>query len=430
MPGLPDRRIRSNNGVPMKCRILALLLLLLLAPASFADEKVFLEAMKYVQRGLYDREMRGVDWPATQDELLPRAKDANSPAETSAIINEAIARLGVSHTRHFISSQREYYELLDVFFPSSIPGQLEKFGLESGPVHYTGVGIVAKDVGGKMFAADVYDGGPAAKAGILTGDELIAIDGNPWGDITPFEGKEDQPVTITIRRDKLGETRDIEVRPASIQPRIMYLRSMRAGAKQIARDGRTIAYVRIRSYASESYQDLLTTMLAGRFAKCDGLVLDLRGGWGGAQAKYMNLFGSLEPDVEFKGRSGEWAEKTASPTWNKPIVVLIDSGTRSGKEILSHAFKTRHRATLVGTRTAGAVLGGSPKILSDGSLLLIAVSDVRVDGKTLEGVGVEPDVIVERQIPYAAGKDAQFERGVDVLFEQLSNEKPPVKSIR
>jgi carboxyl-terminal processing protease len=94
--------------------------------------------------------------------------------------------------------------------------------------------------------------------------------------------------------------------------------------------------------------------------------------------------------------------------------VLVDHGTRSGKEILAHAFKTSKRAVLVGERTAGAVVGGRPYVLSDGSLLLIAVQDVQVDGVRLEGVGVEPDVEVKWDIRFAAGDDPQLKRALEI----------------
>ena len=65
--------------------------------------------------------------------------------------------------------------------------------------------------------------------------------------------------------------------------------------------------------------------------------------------------------------------------------------------------------------------GGSPLILSDASLLYLGVADVRVDGVRLEGVGVAPDVVVERPIPYAAGADPQVDAAIEVLFERLED---------
>jgi len=397
-----------------------MLLALLFSPSCLADERVFLEAWKRVQRTFYDKDMRGVDWPAVRDELLPDARTATTPEQNSEIINRALKRLGASHTYHFIPSQREYWELLDVFFPEGVPENLSRGRFDDGRVRYVGVGVVSRKIDGKLFAIDVYDGAPAANAGIMVGDELISVNGEPWSDVDAFSGKADQEVTVKIRRDKGGPTTDVIVVPKRLQPRSMFLRALKQSARVIEQNDRKIGYVRVRSYASESYQRQLASLLAGPLAECDALILDLRGGWGGAQAEYMNLFGSLAPDVEFRMRSSEWNSKTDSQTWDKPMVVLVDSDSRSGKEILAYAFKARHRATLVGTPTRGAVLGGTASILSDGSLLMVAVSDVRVEGQSLEGHGVEPDVRVERPIPYSAGEDPQLIRATELLSTQLN----------
>jgi carboxyl-terminal processing protease len=70
---------------------------------------------------------------------------------------------------------------------------------------------------------------------------------------------------------------------------------------------------------------------------------------------------------------------------------------------------------LVGERTAGGVLFGTPICLGDGSLLWLAVMGARVDGEVLEGVGVAPDVEVPFDLRYAAGADPQLDRAVELL---------------
>jgi carboxyl-terminal processing protease len=62
----------------------------------------------------------------------------------------------------------------------------------------------------------------------------------------------------------------------------------------------------------------------------------------------------------------------------------------------------------VGVRSAGAVLAGQASILPDGSLLLVAVKDVLIDGVRIEGRGVAPDIEVPLRLPYAAAQDPQM----------------------
>jgi carboxyl-terminal processing protease len=90
-------------------------------------------------------------------------------------------------------------------------------------------------------------------------------------------------------------------------------------------------------------------------------------------------------------------------------------GTRSGKEVLAFGFKQYHIGEIVGTRTARAVLAATAFLLRNDSLLLLAVEDVLVDGQRLEGVVVTPTIDLPFDPAYAAGKDPQLERAVQVL---------------
>jgi carboxyl-terminal processing protease len=95
--------------------------------------------------------------------------------------------------------------------------------------------------------------------------------------------------------------------------------------------------------------------------------------------------------------------------------MLVNGGTRSGKEILAYGFKAYGVGEVIGERTAGAVLAGRAYLLSDGSLLLLAVADVLVDGQRLEGVGVMPTIPVPFALAYAQGQDPQLDHAVVAL---------------
>jgi carboxyl-terminal processing protease len=92
----------------------------------------------------------------------------------------------------------------------------------------------------------------------------------------------------------------------------------------------------------------------------------------------------------------------------------VNEGTRSGKEVLAYGMKSRGYGEVVGVRTAGAVRAGRAFILSDNSLLLLAVADVLVDGRRLEGEGVTPTVDVPMPLEYSAGRDPQLERALEL----------------
>ncbi len=384
-----------------------------------------------VRDSFYDPALSGIDWASERDHLLSLAAGATSGADTSALINASLAKLRASHTRHFHPAQREYYELLDIFNPDGIDTQ--RFpGFGTGLVHYIGVGVVTTTIDGNTFASEVYEAGPAAAAGLLVGDQLIGVEDGPWSDIAAFADREGIPTRLRIQRTSDPESRTtLTVTPARIHPTTLYKESLRASARIIDRAGKRMGYVRVRSYANPAYHDILTDLLSTSLKDIDGLVLDFRGGWGGASPDYLNLFNPMLPTLDTRPREDtpnadhatDWESRRFS--FRKPLVLLVDSETRSGKEIMAYSLKKHQRATLVGERTAGAVLAGSPFPLPDASLLYLAVRDVRVDGERLEGVGVEVDISASRTVPFAIGTDAPFDRAVEALFTILSAPSKP-----
>ena len=154
-------------------------------------------------------------------------------------------------------------------------------------------------------------------------------------------------------------------------------------------------------------------MSDGPLKDADALVWDLRGGWGGAQPQYLDLFNPRAPTMKITGRNGETG--FVDIKWRKPVAALINEGTRSGKEVLAYGFKEYRLGELVGHRTEGAVLAATAFLIGDNGLLLLAVEDVLVDGQRLEGIGVTPTIEVPFDSRYAAGVDPQLDRAVQVL---------------
>jgi carboxyl-terminal processing protease len=112
--------------------------------------------------------------------------------------------------------------------------------------------------------------------------------------------------------------------------------------------------------------------------------------------------------------------------YSKPLVVLINRGTRSGKEALAYSLQRSGRATLIGERTAGAFLAGKIFDLDNRTALYLPVHDAEFLGKRLEGTGVVPDV----DVPSIAkgDKDTQYDRATSVLQEMLDSSAGEAKS--
>ena len=388
-PAMTGRRLLLAVAVLLCVRIASA------APSGFAalgDEIVRIVRDEFLDPG------RAALWAEENAGYGAAVRDAEAFRRET---RQRLAALATSHTAYYTPDDAGYYELLAIF---------EAVLKKNPETESLGLAAVEQDEG--WFVTRVFAGGPAEAAGIRRGDRLATADGAPFHPKLSLRGKAGRPVRLGVQSRRGGPVREIAVTPRLVNPRQEWIEAQRSGSRVLENRGRRIAYAPLWSCAGEDFQGLLAESLAGDLKEAAALVLDLRGGWGGCNPSFVSLFDPAVPDltrIERSGQSVVWAS-----SWRKPVVVLIDGGSRSGKEVVARALQRHKRATLVGERTAGAVVAGRPFLLSDGSLLFLAVHDVRVDGERLEGVGVTPDVPVSPDLPYAEGRDPQLERALDL----------------
>jgi carboxyl-terminal processing protease len=383
--------------------------------AAGANPAAFDEVWELVRDRFYDPRLKGLDWQAMRARYRPQAESARNREEMAAAINAMLMELGASHTHYYTPEDPAYYQLADIF-----SGALERRGLERvfprGEVTYPGIGTFTQaDDQGRTFITGVVEGAPAHQAGLLVGDEVLSVDDSPFRAVDSFRGKAGAPVSIRIRRTSGAAPIAISVTPAELHPNAMFLRGLQASAHIIgAGNNARVGYVHVWSYAGGRYQSALEDLIAdGPLRDADALVWDLRDGWGGAQPEYLDLFNPRAPTMQVRARNGETG--LVDVKWRKPVAMLINGGTRSGKEVLAYGFKEYRIGELIGNRTEGAVLAATAFLVGDEGLLLLAVEDVLVDGERLEGVGVTPTIEVAFDPRYAAGVDPQLDRAVQVL---------------
>lgn len=297
-----------------------------------------------------------------------------------------LAELATSHTQYYLPGDPGYYDLLAIF-----EGFLKRDSMTESLGMVTANGFVVK-----VFAA-----GPAAQAGLRRGDRIVS------------QRKDRSDVVLEVQSRPDEPPRTLEIRTWLASPREDWAKDQIRGSRVIDHKGRRIAYSPIWSCAGSRPQDYLENLFQTEFVEADALIVDFRGGWGGCDPGFVKLFDPAAPDLTRIDRDGKRTTRSAS--WRKPLVVLIDGGTRSGKEVVARALQRHKRAKLVGERTAGAVVAGQPNLLADDSLLFLAVEDILADGERLEGVGVKPDVQVPAGLEYAEGRDPQLERALDLL---------------
>ena len=228
-------------------------------------------------------------------------------------------------------------------------------------------------------------------------------------------------VPIEIERD--GKRLDLQITPVRRDAYLGYADAIRKSARKFKIGNYTIGYVRLWCGGQDSH-NAFNEVLSDKMLGTDGLVLDLRDGYGGNSLEDLDFFyrtPAAYPDFVMKSRNGK--SSGSRQYYEKPIVALINDGSRSGKELLAFSLKRADRAKLVGTNTAGAFLAGKLFPIDKRTSLYLAMSDCTVGGIRLEGTGVAPDVVVDDR-KSEAGKRVQLEKATELLLEEINRQTP------
>ena len=389
-----------------------------LSQSSSSQVEVFESAWNTVEKNFFDPNFNGVDWEEMRSRYKPKAAQANSTQQLAKIINQMLGELNTSHTHFYTQNEPAYYQIAGIFRQFLLK-DLKPF-LPNGKLEYTGIGIYTEEIDNKTFIKAIINGSPAEKAELKIGDQLLSVEDKPFQAIQSFVGKADREVPVLIQRTSNSSPQEIIVVPKVFNPATMFLDAVKNSVEVIEREGKKIGYIHIWSYADPKYHEQLEEELVyTRLKDTDGLVWDIRDGWGGASPDYLNIFTAPVPSITSIYRDG--VERETQLQWQKPVVMLVNKGSRSGKEVLAYGFRKYGVGQIVGSQTAGAVVAGRPYIMPDGSLLYLAIADVFVDGERLEGQGIVPDVRVPVSIPYAQGIDLQKEQAIKTVSKAIAD---------
>ncbi|MQB22966.1 S41 family peptidase [Agrobacterium tumefaciens] len=251
------------------------------------------------------------------------------------------------------------------------------------------------------------DDTPAAKAGILAGDFISEIDGQPVRGlkledaVEKMRGTVKTPIKLTIIRQGADKPLDITVMRDII--------AVRAVKSRV--EGGDVGYLRVISFTEKTYDDLEKAIKKIKqdvpADKLKGYVLDLRLNPGGLLDQAINVsdaFLERGEVVSTRGRNPDETRRfnaTAGDlTDGKPVIVLINGGSASASEIVAGALQDLRRATVVGTRSFGK--GSVQTIIplgETGALRLTTALYYTPSGKSIQGTGITPDIKVEQPLP-------------------------------
>jgi len=269
---------------------------------------------------------------------------------------------------------------------------------------FGGLGIEVTQEDGFVKVVSPMDGTPADAAGVEAGDFITHVDGESLLGLDLNEavdlmrGPVGSEIIITVVRKGKDEPFDISIIRDTIK-----LTAVRSRT-----EGQTVV-LRVTTFNDQTYANLKSNLEksveeVGGMDKVNGFVIDLRNNPGGllTQAiKVSDAFLESGEIVSTRGRTPQDGDRfNATPgdlAQGKPVVVLINGGSASASEIVAGALKDHRRAVVVGTKSFGK--GSVQTIMpvkGGGAMRLTTARYYTPSGRSIQGLGVSPDIIVEQ----------------------------------
>ena len=316
------------------------------APADLDFKATWSKVETSISQRFYDRTKRKDEMDRLFAKYGPVASAAKTKAEFNKTVNDMIAEFGDSHFALLTDEDQGYY-LMDGLSNPDGAASMPDFG----------VWVKTTDKG--YVAGMVLDGTPAMKADIRKGDVLKTVDGQPFSPVASLKGK--TTVSLGIERKGQPMTKQVEIHVEKALD--MFIQASRDSSRIIEQGGKKIGYFHLWTQANDSFRNALKNAVMGRLHNTDAFILDLRDGFGGRPENFFEPF--FMPDVRVSYGLGGMGQQTSfGYGLKKPLIVLINEGSCSAKEVSSYMLKKSGRAVLIGTTTAGHVLGTTPSRLN------------------------------------------------------------------
>ncbi|HET7655991.1 MAG TPA: S41 family peptidase [Luteimonas sp.] len=272
---------------------------------------------------------------------------------------------------------------------------------------YGGIGVEVQPQGdGTILVVAPIDDTPAARAGLKSGDLIVAIDGKPMqpgedGQGT-LRGKPGSEVTLTIAREGTDEPFDVRIVRETIRITSVRGRMLEPG----------YGYIRIAAFQADTAADFERVLedLQKESGGLKGLVLDLRSNPGGLLVSAVQIADDLLRKGDIVSTRGRIAlsdtlfGSTPGDRLNDaPLVLVVDAGTASAAEVLAGALRDNGRARIVGSRTFGKGSVQTLLPLDNGdSVKLTTARYYTPSGKSIQALGIMPDVVLHPEEEGAA----------------------------
>lgn len=262
---------------------------------------------------------------------------------------------------------------------------------------FVGIGVTIEEQSDGVYIIGVLPGSPAEEAGVMAGERITSVDGkSTLGEATSGD------VIEMIAGDE-GTRRVIGLDQGEAGPRELTLTLRQLDLPQVA--ARTLdsgyGYIAVTQFSRRIAEQMTEELEAFMAADVPGVVLDLRGNPGGLlneAVEVVSLFVEEGTVVRVDSRDGSVARNVSGRTVapDLPLVVLVDHNSASASEIVAGALQDLDRAEIVGETTFGKGTVQTIQDLADGAGVKFTTARyLTPSGDSIEGVGVEPDIVAE-----------------------------------
>lgn len=272
---------------------------------------------------------------------------------------------------------------------------------------------------------------PAEKAGIKAGDRILAVDGEDatgWSvleAVNKIRGEVGTPVVLTVEHVGSLDPVDITIIRGTIDDPSVRIRDVA---------DTPYGRIRITQFTAETAQEVREGVQQLIDDGATGIILDLRGNPGGLLSATVDVAsefltdGLVTYEVNSRGNREDWKVKKGGHFPDIPLVTLVDNFSASGSEVLTGALQDHGRSVVIGTNTFGKGSVNLLRALSNGGGVYLTIGRwFTPNGRLIEEIGIDPDVIVEfdrdtlgTNPQTSEGGDPQIEAAIKQLDFQLA----------
>lgn len=392
---------RTNRVVFVLLVVIGVLALTVMFAAGFAVGRVTDLGIPgpNVAEGTLGRKVEEVESLLDRAALVP----ADEASKTAGAISGLLEGTGDKYAAYFDARHYQY-------FNEQTDGQ---FG---------GIGVTIAERDGQVYFVSIIEDTPAEKVGLRPDDEVREIDGTRRAEWTSEE------VVRRVRGEEGTTVELIVYRPADEKELEFTIERAKIDIPNVTseiKDG-DVGYVRMGSFNAQSTEDLRSAFDELRDQGATSFVLDLRDNPGGLLQESVDVASLFiedgvivrvderdKPEREYRTTGGI----DAYTATELPLVLLVNENSASASEVLGGALQDYDRATLVGVKTFGKGSVQSIEELSFGGAVKFTTAHyLTPNGRTIDGVGLTPEVVVEMDVEKQADEetDVQLQRALKV----------------